>query len=60
MTHLDLVMIFQHQGIWVKCQSLPTGNWDCDDFNSFFLGLPTELQAGILCDFVLTVAYFVM
>ncbi|XP_078491414.1 claudin-1 [Ciona intestinalis] len=38
--------IVRHEGLWIKCQTFNTGNWDCDDFNRFFLGLPTELQAA--------------
>ncbi|XP_078491419.1 claudin-18 [Ciona intestinalis] len=38
--------IVRHEGLWIRCQTFATGNWDCDDFNRFFLGLPTELQAA--------------
>lgn len=39
-------MIVSHKGIWVKCTSYRTGNWECDDFEKFFLGLPVVLQAA--------------
>ena len=39
-------LLLQYEGLWLKCTAFGTGNWDCDDFNRFFLGLPTELQAG--------------
>lgn len=38
--------IIRHKGIWVKCVTYSTGNWECDDFNKFFLGLPAMLQAA--------------
>ncbi|CAK8679840.1 claudin-7-like [Clavelina lepadiformis] len=38
--------IVRHEGLWIKCQTFQTGNWDCDDFNRFFLGLPTQLQVA--------------
>jgi len=33
-------------GLWIKCTTYATGNWDCDDYDRLFLGLPTRLQAG--------------
>lgn len=38
--------IVRHKGIWVNCVTYSTGNWECDDFNKFFLGLPAMLQAA--------------
>lgn len=38
--------IIRHKGIWMKCVTYSTGNWECDDFNKFFLGLPAMLQAA--------------
>jgi claudin len=36
----------RHEGLWIKCVYYSTGNWDCDDFNRFLLGLPLDLQIG--------------
>jgi len=36
----------RHEGLWIKCVYYSTGNWDCDDFNRFLLGLPIDLQIG--------------
>jgi len=33
-------------GLWIKCTTYTTGNWDCDDYDRIFLGLPMRLQAG--------------
>lgn len=33
-------------GLWMKCTTYATGNWDCDDYDRIFLGLPTRLQAA--------------
>jgi len=33
-------------GLWIKCTLYKTGNWDCDDYDRFILGLPARLQAG--------------
>lgn len=41
-----LESIIRHQGIWVRCISYPTGQWQCDDYDSFFLGLPQPLQVA--------------
>lgn len=41
-----LESIIRHQGIWVRCISYPTGQWQCDDYDSFFLGLPIQLQTA--------------
>lgn len=38
--------IVNHKGLWLTCVSYSTGNWECDDFNTFFLGLGTMLQAA--------------
>jgi len=38
--------IQRHEGLWIKCMYYSTGNWDCDDFNRFLLGLPLDLQIG--------------
>lgn len=41
-----LEAIVRHQGIWIKCISYPTGTWQCDDYDTFFIGLPTSLQVA--------------
>ncbi|XP_039273076.1 claudin-7-like [Styela clava] len=38
--------ISQHMGLWIECTSFSTGNWECDDYQKFFLALPAMLQAG--------------
>uniref|UniRef100_H2Z166 Claudin n=1 Tax=Ciona savignyi TaxID=51511 RepID=H2Z166_CIOSA len=38
--------VIRHQGIWLRCTSYSTGIWQCDDFDAFFLGLPTRLQVA--------------
>ncbi|XP_039253784.1 claudin-7-like [Styela clava] len=39
-----LESIIRHQGIWIRCISYPTGTWQCDDYDTFFIGLPQSLQ----------------
>ena len=34
------------QGIWWNCMFYSTGQWHCDDFDRFFIGLPAELQTA--------------
>jgi len=34
------------EGLWIRCTTYATGNWDCDDYDRLFLGLPVRLQAG--------------
>ncbi|XP_039269113.1 claudin-7-like [Styela clava] len=41
-----LESIVRHQGIWVRCIAYPTGQWQCDDYDAFFLGLPMQLQVA--------------
>jgi len=33
-------------GLWTKCTYLATGNWNCDAYDRFFIGLPRALQAA--------------
>lgn len=30
----------------MQCTTFAAGNWDCDDYDRIFLGLPAQLQAG--------------
>lgn len=34
------------QGLWSKCTFYNTGNWQCDQYDTFFLGLSAPLQTG--------------
>jgi len=34
------------KGLWMQCTTFAAGNWDCDDYDRIFLGLPAQLQAG--------------
>jgi len=36
------------KGLWKQCTTFAAGNWDCDDYDRLFLGLPARLQAGRL------------
>jgi len=36
------------KGLWKQCTTFAAGNWDCDDYDRLFLGLPAKLQAGRL------------
>ena len=33
-------MQVRKQGIWWNCMFYSTGQWHCDDFDRFFIGLP--------------------
>lgn len=33
-----------HQGLWSSCVSLTTGQWQCDGFDNFLLGLPERIK----------------
>lgn len=39
-------MQVRKQGIWWNCMFYSTGQWHCDDFDRFFIGLPAELQCA--------------
>ena len=39
-------MQVRKQGIWWNCMFYSTGQWHCDDFDRFFIGLPAELQTA--------------
>lgn len=43
------------QGLWTKCSFFPTGNWQCEDYDKFFIALPAEIIAAR----ILTVVSFV-
>ena len=43
------------QGLWTKCSFFPTGNWQCEDYDKFFIALPAEIIAAR----ILTVVAFV-
>lgn len=38
--------LFYHQGLWSRCIAQATGQWQCDDWDAKFLGLPSELQVA--------------
>merc|ERR1712135_208195 len=38
--------VIRHQGIWLRCLAYSTGQWQCDDYDAFFLGLPVQLQTA--------------
>jgi len=38
--------IRRSSGLWTKCTFLATGNWNCDAYDRFFIGLPAALQAA--------------
>lgn len=38
--------IVRHVGLWLQCTSYSTGNWECDDYNTFFAALSTKIQAA--------------
>ena len=39
-----LESIRRSSGLWTKCTYLSTGNWNCDAYDRFFIGLPAALQ----------------
>ena len=42
--------IIRTQGLWWKCTFYPTGNWQCDDYDRFFIALPTAvIGARVFC-----------
>lgn len=41
-----LESIRRSSGLWTKCTFLATGNWNCDAYDRFFIGLPAALQAA--------------
>ncbi|XP_002129997.2 claudin-7 [Ciona intestinalis] len=41
--------VIRTTGLWVRCTTQATGLWTCDDYDSFFLGLPVALQAARAC-----------
>lgn len=34
------------QGLYTKCTFFATGNWQCEDYDKFFIALPTEIVAA--------------
>ena len=42
-----LESIRRSSGLWTKCTFLATGNWNCDAYDRFFIGLPAALQVTI-------------
>jgi len=38
--------IRRSSGLWTKCTYISTGNWNCDAYDRFFIGLPAALQAA--------------
>jgi len=38
--------IRRSSGLWTKCTFISTGNWNCDAYDRFFIGLPAALQAA--------------
>nr|CAB96129.1 putative claudin [Halocynthia roretzi] len=33
-------------GLWIRCTQQATGHWTCDNYDSYFLGLPVPLQGA--------------
>lgn len=38
--------IRRSSGLWSRCTYYNTGNWQCDQYDTFFLGLPAPLQVA--------------
>lgn len=38
--------IKRSSGLWSRCTFYNTGNWQCDQYDTFFLGLPAPLQCA--------------
>jgi len=41
--------IRRSSGLWSRCTYYNTGNWQCDQYDTFFLGLPAPLQVARAC-----------
>lgn len=41
--------IKRSSGLWSRCTYYNTGNWQCDHYDTFFLGLPGPLQCARAC-----------
>merc|ERR1712226_301194 len=39
-------LIKRTQGLWVKCAFFPTGNWQCEDYDRFFIALPAAITGA--------------
>lgn len=39
-------LIKRTQGLWVKCAFFPTGNWQCEDYDRFFIALPGAITGA--------------
>jgi len=39
-------LIERTQGLWVKCAFFPTGNWQCEDYDRFFIALPAAITGA--------------
>ena len=39
-------LIRSTQGLWVKCVFFPTGNWQCEDYDRFFIALPAAITGA--------------
>lgn len=39
-------LIQRTQGLWTKCAFFPTGNWQCEDYDRFFIALPAAITGA--------------
>jgi len=39
-------LIRRTQGLWTKCAFFPTGNWQCEDYDRFFIALPAAITGA--------------
>jgi len=39
-------LIKRTQGLWTKCAFFPTGNWQCEDYDRFFIALPAAITGA--------------
>ena len=42
-------VIRRTQGLWTKCAWFPAGNYQCEDFDKFFIDLPRAILGARVC-----------
>merc|ERR1719350_185705 len=42
-------VIRRTQGLWIKCAWFPAGNYQCEDFDIFFIDLPKAIIGARVC-----------